>query len=138
MDLLKSVLFLGYSSSNDGLLFPDEIDPNEYCNSIFIVTRSKYESLNSNFLFKICDGQDIYELDLIQDEQNADLYTVNIRNYNISFLVKRISFFYIGNKSGLFDNKILYQLIPIETHLLEFLVASENIFFVGDTPSVEP
>jgi len=130
----NKVLFLGYSSIEGGLLFPNEINRNEYCTSVFIILNDGKKPITNRYDFLVCEKEETYYLDLNKNEGESMLFSLNIENYQVDFEVIKSRYSYLGEIQEIFRGKILYQIIPIQTDILEMLVHKKDLFLVGDTP----
>lgn len=132
MNTYEKVFFLGISSYANGLLFPKELEKNEYCPSILIIA-SESKHINSSYALKICSESSTYETQLLIYEKKLGKST--IKEELIHFEIIKSKLEYKGSSELLKAQNInLFEVRPIQIGKLEELAINKDTFIVGYTP----
>lgn len=129
---MKVVYYMCYSDlpGKGGLVFPAELEPDNYSLGIWTIVKKREESLPENFEFDAVNDDQV--ISMILTRVDGSVYQVNTEKHGKFFfrIIRIKPMNYIGNSKLIDPDSIIFELIPTDIQKLE-RTCGEKFFFVG-------
>lgn len=137
---MKEVFYLSYSNSDEGLVFPSELENGIYAPGIWVIQAESKKACPKEFLFDAVDNDEVIKL--ITRRLNNVNYQVDTQKYgkiNLRLIeVYRRYNRYVGRSKIIDSNLRFFQLVPIDILKMSELCLKEKFFLIGTVdPKIE-